>query len=199
MIFLGRNYSLCQGGPANCEPAGKIRMQADQESPPITRAPRWRRRLLEALLLVAVLVALHAWQTRHVVRGTAPEFAVRLLDGEEVSLSDYRGRPLLLQFWATWCPVCRLEQGSIDAIARDHQVLSVSLDDMGPREMQQWMAEQGVSYPVSFDDNGQISRRYGVGGVPTSIIVDAQGGIRFVEVGYTTQTGLRFRLWWAGR
>lgn len=165
----------------------------------MTPARRWRRRLLEALLLAGVIVALHAWQTRDVARGTAPQFSARLLDGEAVSLSDYRGRPLLLQFWATWCPVCRLEQGSIDAIARDHQVLSVSLDDMGPTEMRQWMAEQGVSYPVSFDDNGRISRRYGVMGVPSSIIIDAQGEIRFVEVGYTTQTGLRLRLWWAGR
>lgn len=173
-------------------------MQAKRKSQPSPDGRRWRR-LLEALVFAGLIFGLHSYQTRNAVRGTAPEFGARLIDGGEVRLSDYRGRPLLLQFWATWCPVCRLETDSIDAIARDHQVLSVSLDEMSTTEMQGWLAEQGVSYPVVFDDNGQIARRYGVRGVPSSFIIDAQGNIRFVEVGYTTQAGLRLRLWWAGR
>jgi len=106
---------------------------------------------------------------------------------------------MLLQFWATWCPVCRLEQGSIDAVARDYPVLAVSLDEMNAADLQAWMVGQGVSYPVAIDDSGELARLYGITGVPASFVIDGNGEIRFTEVGYTSETGLRLRLWWAGR
>lgn len=156
---------------------------------------RW---IIEAVLLMGVLFALHAYQTRDLVRGTAPVFSAVLIDGRQVELSDFRGRPLLLQFWATWCPVCGLEVGSIDAIARDHAVLSVALEDTAPEGIRQWLGEHRAEFPVVRDPDGRIAALYGVQGVPASIIIDAQGNIRFVEVGYTTELGLRFRLWWVG-
>jgi alkyl hydroperoxide reductase subunit AhpC len=89
-----------------------------------------------------------------------------------------------------------MEQASIDAIARDYAVLSVALDEAAADEIRDWMAEKGVSYAVIRDPSGQISGQFGVQGVPTSMILDADGNIRFVEVGYTTELGLRLRLWW---
>jgi len=168
----------------------------EQEPPKARRRWRW---LLEAALVAGVLFALHSYQTRNVAGGTAPPFEARLLDGTRVSLDDYRGSPMLLQFWATWCPVCRLEQGSIDAVARDYPVLAVSLDEMNAADLQAWMVGQGVSYPVAIDDSGELARLYGITGVPASFVIDGNGEIRFTEVGYTSETGLRLRLWWAGR
>ena len=160
---------------------------------------RWKRRLLELALLAGVILGLHAYQTRGLVSGSAPVFSGGLLDGEAVSLSDYYGRPVLLHFWATWCPVCRLEQGSIDRIAREHPVLTVALDELSENDMRDWMTAQGVSYPVVLDPSGVIAAQFGVSGVPTSMVLDAEGRIRFVAVGYTTEAGLRLRLWWAGK
>lgn len=163
----------------------------------LSRPRRYGRAVLEVLLLVGLVVGLNKYLTRDLVRGTAPQFQAQLLDGGSTALSDFRGRPLLLQFWATWCPVCGLEQRSINAVSRDHQVLTVSLDDISDNELKSWMAARGVSYPVARDPSGWIAQQYGVTGVPTSIIIDATGAIRFVEVGYTSETGLRLRLWWA--
>ncbi|MFQ5643597.1 MAG: protein disulfide oxidoreductase [Thiogranum sp.] len=165
---------------------------------PIARHGRWLRRAFEATLFIGIIFAIHLYQTRNTLRGEAPLFSARLLDGSPVSMQGFRGRPLLLQFWATWCPVCSLEQGSIDAIARDHAVLSVAIDDASADEIREWMSGKGVSYAVIPDPSGQISARFGVQGVPTSMIIDASGIIRFVEAGYTTETGLRLRLWWVG-
>lgn len=159
------------------------------------RLIRWA---LEACLLLGLFYLVHLYQTRNLVSGPAPEFSGRLLDGAVVTLSDFRGQPVLLQFWATWCPVCSLEQGSIDAIARDYTVLSIALDDASADEVQQWMQAEGVSYRVVRDPGGEIAGVFGVSGVPTSVILDAEGNIRFVEVGYTTELGLRLRLWWTG-
>ena len=182
----------------NCEPAPKMtmRQQQDAKDLPAGRNRRYWRRILEVVLLAGLLFGLHKYQTHDLARGLAPSFEAQLLDGTLMTLSDYRGRPLLLQFWATWCPVCRLEQGSVDNIARDYQVLAVALDGTSNPELQQWMVDQGVAYPVIRDPSGRIARQYGVKGVPVSVIIDATGSIRFVEVGYTTEIGLRLRLWW---
>ena len=162
-----------------------------------SRKRRYIRWLLEGLIVIAILMVVHGFQTRNIVRGPAPEFQARLLDGTAVRLQDYRGQALLLQFWATWCPICQYEQDSIDALARQNAVLTVAMDEMAEAEMRTWLDEQGVSYPVVIDTGGRLSGLYGVGGVPTSIIIDRVGDIRFVEVGYTTEIGLRLRLWWA--
>lgn len=161
-----------------------------------SRKRRYIRGLLEVLVLVALLMVVRGFQTRNVVRGPAPEFQARLLDGTAVNVSDYRGKPLLLQFWATWCPICQYQQGSIDALARKNAVLTVAMDDLTEAEMRRWLSEQGIAYPVVLDTDGSLSGLYGVQGVPTSIIIDPSGDIGFVEVGYTTEIGLRLRLWW---
>jgi peroxiredoxin len=148
---------------------------------------------------VGVVAAVHLYQGRDVPAGQAPEFAARLLDGAPVSLNDFRGRPLLLHFWATWCPVCTLAQGGIHRIAEDHAVLTIALDTATDEEIRRWMRDQGVSYPVIRDPAAEIAGRFGVRGVPTSVIVDAHGQIRFATVGYTTEPGLRLRLWWVDR
>lgn len=161
-----------------------------------SRRRRYIRWLLEGLVVIAILVIVHGFQTRGIVQGTAPDFQARLLDGTAISVRDYRGQALLLQFWATWCPICRYEQNSIDSLARENAVLTLALDDISEEAMGEWLDEQGVSYPVVLDTDGRLSGLYGVRGVPTSIIVDPVGDIRFVEVGYTTEIGLRLRLWW---
>jgi peroxiredoxin len=160
---------------------------------------RWVRWVLEGTVLVGLILALQHCRTRDMVSGLAPEINGRLLDGTPVSLAEFKGQPLLLQFWSTWCPVCSLEQGSIDSIDQDYAVLSIAMDDSSADEIQRWMAKEGVFYRVIHDPAGNISNRYGVRAVPTSMIIDAAGEIRFVEVGYTTELGLRLRLWWVDR
>lgn len=159
-----------------------------------SRLLRWP---LEIGAIVAVVVLVNAWHTRDAPRGPAPEISGVLLDGTPVTLSALRGQPVLLQFWATWCPICGLEQGSINAIARDHRVLTVAMDEASATTIQDWMRQEGVDYPVLHDPAYRIAGEYGIRGVPTSFILDAEGNIRFVETGYTTGPGLRARLWWA--
>jgi thiol-disulfide isomerase/thioredoxin len=157
------------------------------------RLARW---IIEAALLAGLFAAVHQYQTRGVASGPAPEFQGQLLNGQPVSLRAFRGRPVLLHFWATWCPVCALQQAGIDRIAKDHPVLTVALDGESDNQIRQWMQGKGVAYPVVHDPDGRIAGRFAIRGVPTSVVIDARGEIRFVEVGYTTEAGLRMRLWW---
>ena len=86
---------------------------------------RWRKRALEALVIVAVIVGAQYWQTRGLPAGPAPALAGMLTDGRKVSLDDTlkatAGRPVLVAFWATWCPVCKAEDGNLEAKYRWEQ------------------------------------------------------------------------------
>lgn len=164
------------------------------------RTRRWPRWLLEIAVALLIVLLVQAWLTRDAPRGPAPAINEVLLDGTTpVSLASLQGKPVLLYFWATWCPICSLQQGSIDAIADDHSVLTVAMDEASPAEIRAYMTESGVNFPVVHDPVADIARDYAIRGVPTSFILDPAGDIRFVETGYTTGIGLRLRLWWAGR
>ena len=158
----------------------------------------WLRRSIEVLIILLIFLAVHAWQTRNTPQGLAPVIEGTLLDGTSVSLQQYRGKPMLLHFWATWCPICGLEQQSIDALADDYTVLTVAMDEASTQEIRTYMNKKNVDYPVLHDPDSTIAQRYAITGVPSSFIVDPAGQIRFVEIGYTTGIGLRLRLWWAG-
>lgn len=158
---------------------------------------RWLRWLAEAGLLAAVLAGIHWWNTRDAVGGAAPAFNAVLLDGRRVSLADYRGRPLLVHFWATWCPVCRLEQGTIESLARDHPVLTVAMQSGDAGEIAAYLEAQQLGFPVHVDEHGAMAAQWGVRGVPTSFVIDPAGQIRHVTAGFTTGLGLRLRLWLA--
>lgn len=160
---------------------------------------RWLRWSLELAAVLIIFILVNLYQTRDAPSGPAPEISGQLLDGTGVSLQAMRGDPVLVHFWATWCPICGMGQSTIDAIAEDYSVLSVAMDEASPEQLLAYMKDRDVDYPVLHDPDYDVAREYGVRGVPSSFIVDRAGNIRFVESGYTTSAGLRLRLWWAGR
>lgn len=153
---------------------------------------------LEATLFVAVYFGLQTWMQRDLAQGPAPAIAGTTLAGQAVDLQALRGKPLLLHFWATWCTVCKLEQGTIESLSRDYTVVSVAMQSGSTDEVQAYMREHALTYPVINDPEGEIAARYGVAAVPSSFVVDAQGEIMARATGYTTSLGLRWRLWRAG-
>ncbi len=158
---------------------------------------RWLRRTAEIGFLVALVLGARAYVSRGAATGPAPALEGVALNGSRVSLSSLLGRPVLVHFWATWCPVCRLEEANIQAVSRHHAVITVATRSGDATELGEYMEERGLDFPVVLDESGFLATRYGVRGVPVSFIVDAGGQIRFVEVGYTTELGLRARLWWS--
>jgi peroxiredoxin len=164
----------------------------------IERRRFWRNLLIQIVLILLVYLAVQAWQGRHAPRGQAPLFHGQLLDGRSVKLADYRGKPVLLHFWASWCSICRFEQGSIESIAKDYPVLTVASQSGDEDAVMAYLAEQGVSMPVLVDEGGELGHLYGVRAFPSSYVIDGQGQISDVEIGYTSEWGLRARLLLAG-
>jgi peroxiredoxin len=169
------------------------------ETSPKPRRSKWRTFAIEALLLVMVVTGIRLWQQRDMVSGAAPALQGVTLAGQHYTLSAHPGHPVLVHFWATWCPICRAEQGSIASIARNGaDVISVAMQSGKPAEVAAYVKEQGIDFPVLSDTDGSISGAWGVHAVPASFIIAPDGQISFVEVGYTTEIGIRLRMWWAG-
>jgi thiol-disulfide isomerase/thioredoxin len=156
---------------------------------------RWWRWPLEILLILLVFFAIQQYRSADLPEGRAPLISGLSLTGQEISLEQYRGQPLLLHFWASWCHICRLEQDSINALAKDYPVLTIASQSGGRQEVAAYMQEHNLDFPVLLDPDGVFTKLYEIRGFPTTFIIDAKGDIADAEVGYTTGLGLKFRLW----
>ncbi len=163
------------------------------------RRQKWRSRAVNFLLFVVAMAAVRAWQQRDMVSGPAPVLQGVTLSGQPYLLPAHPGHPVLVQFWASWCPICRAEQDFIAAIAHDDpNVITIAMQSGKSEEVVQHMQAQGISFPVLNDADGSISRAWGVHAVPVSFIITPDGNVKFIEVGYTTGIGLKLRKWLAG-
>lgn len=153
-------------------------------------------------MVIVAVVALRAWQRRDLPTGQAPPLHGQDLSGAEVALAAEE--PTLVHFWASWCVVCRAMDHNIAAVAEDHRVVTVAVQSGPSSAVANWMREHGLvesgapAFPVVADPRSELARRWGVKAFPTTFVVDPQGHIRFVEVGYSSELGLRARLWLAG-
>ena len=164
----------------------------------------WRSHALTLLTLLLVYAGMHLWQTRHLPSGPAPAFSApaagpqagRVLDFEQWR-NSHPGRAMALHFWADWCPICRAEENSISRLQQNWPVLGVAMQSGDAAHVQAVLHHRSLDWLTVIDPDGALARRYGLSSVPAFIVIDAQGRIRFADVGYTTEAGMRLRLWWA--
>jgi len=141
-----------------------------------------------ALLIVA---GLFIWQVvgRSInANSGAPDFTLKNQHGEKISLSDYRGKVVILNFWATWCPPCKAEVPGFVEMYNEHKddglvILGVSLDRDGWRSVAPFIRNHEVSYPVVIG-NRDVAEAYGnIQSIPTTFVLDKQGKIQRKYVG----------------
>jgi peroxiredoxin len=119
----------------------------------------------------------------------APSFVLRKADGKPVSLTSYKGKVVLLNFWATWCAPCRVEMPWFEEFSKVYAhsglvVLGISLDDGGWKAVQPAVVKLGVTYPVVLGDR-KTMKAYGMGDLlPVTFLIDRTGKIRTVKVGF---------------
>ena len=165
---------------------------------------RWRRWLLEILLLIIIAVGVFAWKARHLLPSDgqpAPAATLRTLDGAPVSLADYRGKRVTLHFWATWCSTCSYEHGTLNAVhaelGDDEALLSIVADGEDVEKVRRHVAEAGIKYPVLLTDRATLEA-FKITQFPTNYYLDSNGQIANSDVGISSRWGVRWRLGRAG-
>ena len=117
----------------------------------------------------------------------APNFKLQTLNGETVQLSDYKGKRVIVNFWATWCPPCRAEIPDFQKLyeKKDVEILAVNLTETeeSTEGVEGFVKEFEMTFPVVMDVNSDVSNTYQVSAYPTSYMIDSNGRIQFVAMG----------------
>lgn len=120
-------------------------------------------------------------------RPKAPEFTLSDTQGNRVNLSDFQGKPLVVNFWASWCPPCRREMPSIERGAKwlarfGARFITINMGER-PEAVQRFLESSGFSLPVLLDQDIEVSTSWGVEGLPVTYVVDPQGRFAYKAVG----------------
>jgi peroxiredoxin len=123
----------------------------------------------------------------------APDFVAQDAHGTTFTLQDYRGRPVLLNFWATWCAPCRLELPELQAMYEAHKekglvILAVNQDEAGQKDVvRAYVATQGFTFPALLDPQGSVAADYQVILLPSTIFIDVNGAVVATHFGPLTR------------
>jgi len=146
------------------------------------------------MTLVGSTITLGCSVSRDAVRGPeignlAPNFQLNNLDEESVALSDFLGKPVLVNFWTSWCPPCRSEMPFIQDTFTDKKwadeglvVLAIDIGE-SPSTVSEFVKEYGLTFPVLLDITRDVSLEYNVRAIPTTFFIDRQGMIREIRIG----------------
>ena len=126
----------------------------------------------------------------------APKFSLPALDGRTLALADYRGKNVVLSFWASWCGPCKMEAPVLSAFYQrthkehdDYEVLAISIDETRAAA-QTAAAEWKLPFTVLLDSAGSVAHDYGVEGIPTLLVIDKNGMVRYSSVGFDMTMGI---------
>lgn len=143
---------------------------------------------LRPLLILLLSSVLLPGITARAVSGAAPDFSLQSRDGGTISLREFRGQVVMINFWATWCGPCREEMPHLEALYQRYSALGFRLLGVNVEEdsenAEAWLEEMPVSFTILFDPENRVSELYDVIAMPSTVLVDRQGNIRFSHDGY---------------
>jgi len=143
---------------------------------------------IAAIALATLLAAPVGQAAMPSVGSVAPDFTLKSNSGKNLKLSEYRGRVVMINFWATWCGPCREEMPLLNRIQGQYRkagliLLGVNID--GRTDAAQAMVKNlGISFPILFDTNKRVSRLYDVNAMPSTLLIDRDGKVRYIHLGY---------------
>ena len=120
--------------------------------------------------------------------GPAPQFTLDARGGSQVNLAQYKGQVVMLNFWASWCGPCRQEMPLLEDIYKKYNKLGFTLIGVNvepdSKAADDWLKQTPVSFPILYDKNSKVSQLYDVSGMPSTVIIDRKGNLRYLHHGY---------------
>ncbi len=142
-------------------------------------------RLTAALMLGACLAP---YAAAEVIQGKAPDFTLKSQSGENIKLSELRGKVVMINFWASWCGPCRQEMPVLDQLYQRYRSLDFTILGINVEEdseaAKSLLKDVPVTFPILFDSANNVSKLYKVKGMPSTLLVDRDGNMRYMYMGY---------------
>lgn len=153
-----------------------------------TNTNNWLKRCTMAVVAGAAAIMASAAAAGGEASGPAPAFTLSTLSGQQEALSQYKGQVVMVNFWATWCGPCQQEMPLLDQMYKKYKpagftLIGVNVDKQEPA-VKELLARKPVSFPILLDPANQVSKEYHVDEMPSSIIIDRKGEIRYIHRGY---------------
>lgn len=165
---------------------------ADSKLPRPHRPPG---RVLARLAILLVLIPLVAACGERGAGAASSHFRLASLDGGRLGPDDFEGRPVLLDFWATWCGPCRIQAEVLQAVYPDYhplglEILSIDVEEE-EAQVRSFVEREGLPFPVLLDSRGEVSGDFDVLALPTVVLLDGAGNVVFHRAGVTSERELR--------
>lgn len=157
---------------------------------------RKRMSVIAAFAALTLVGAYALFQQQGLPIGSdAPDFKLTTLDGKTVEMSKLRGKPVFIEFWATWCGFCKRAMPDVQKLAetygKDAHILTINVQEDASK-VGAFMQQHNYTFPVLMDTNGAVARAYRVRGYPTFVLIDANGKVQVVQPGYSPNLAERF-------
>jgi len=140
------------------------------------------------LLVLTCLIAWSGVAESATISGPAPNFTLKSLSGKNIKLSELTGNVVLINFWASWCRPCRQEMPLLNAIYNKYKPLGFTVLGVNVEEQvdnaKSFISERPVDFPILLDSKNQVSELYKVIAMPTTVVIDRDGNMRFLHQGY---------------
>ena len=157
-----------------------------------SKSIQWFTFLLTGLLLLSTANAAD-------IQGKAPNFTLKSNTGKNIKLSELRGQVILLNFWASWCGPCRQEMPLLEKLHQRYSslgftVLGVNVEEDSSKA-NAMLKHVPVTFPILYDTQNTVSKQYKVSGMPTTVMIDRNGNMRYLHKGYKSGDEAQYKKW----
>ena len=147
------------------------------------------------LIMTFLTNAISIYKSRDLSQTPLKIQSFTLLDNKVYKVVD--DKPILIHFWATWCPTCKLESSNIDYISKHFEVVTIAVNSGGEDAIKKYIHKHNYTFKVVNDKNSSLASQFNIAGFPTTFIYDKNKKLLFSDVGYTTTFSLYIKMWWA--
>ena len=155
-----------------------------------------KKYIKEAVVFIVVFTiainALSYYRSLDLNKGKLEIDTFTLLDETRFIVPE--NKPVLIHFWATWCPTCKFESSNIEKISKDYEVITIAVQSGSKKQIKNYLDKNRLTFKVVNDENAFYSQKFNIKAFPTTFIYDKDKNLKFTEVGYTTTAGLYSRM-----
>jgi len=157
---------------------------------------KYIKEILKFVVMLAIIVnVVSYYKSQDLNKEDLKINSFKLLDNTTYNIP--KDKPVLVHFWATWCPTCAMEASNIEKISKDYEVITVATQSGTKEEIQKYLDDNKLTFKVVDDQDSLYSRDFNIQAFPTTLIYDKDKNLKFSEVGYTSTLGLYARMWWS--